>query len=70
MKAYDMMTEKDATGEEPLYRPKGWKRVERAKGRRTKRTDWFKGKKGNESVIFIPATPPWRTEKEVHEGYR
>ena len=57
LKAYDMMTERDATGEEPLYRPKGWKRVERAKGRRTKRTDWFRGKKGNESVIFIPATP-------------
>ena len=37
--------------------PKGWKRVEHAKGRRTKRIDWFKGKKGNESVIFIPATP-------------
>ena len=44
LKAYGW---RDAAGEEPLYRPKGWKRIERAKGRRTKRTDWFKGKKGN-----------------------
>ena len=40
-----------------VCRPKGWKRVERAKGRRTKRTDWFRGKTGTDSVIFIPATP-------------
>ena len=56
--AYDKMIEKDMNGEEPLYRPRNWKRVERAKSRRKKRGEWFKGGgQGNETVIFVPATP-------------
>ena len=30
MKAFDTMVAKDQNGEEPLYRSKGWKRVQRA----------------------------------------
>ena len=56
--AYDKMVEKDGRGEEPLYRPREWRRVERAEERRKKKSDWFKGsKKKNESVIFVPSTP-------------
>ena len=57
LSAYDKMLEKDAKGEEPLYRPRDWKRVERAKCRRAKKGEWFKGgEQGNETVIFVPAT--------------
>ena len=58
LKGFDCMLERDASGEEPLYRPREWNRVERAKAWRAKKTDWFKGgKTGNESVVFVPATP-------------
>ena len=58
LNAYDKMVEKDANGEEPMYRPRSWKRVERAKNRRAKMSEWFKGGgQGNETVIFVPATP-------------
>ena len=59
MKAFDTMVTKDQNGEEPLYRPKGWKRVQRDMARRNKKEDWFKdGKEGSyESVVFVPATP-------------
>ena len=56
--AYDKMREKDESGEEPMYRPREWKAVERARCRRAKKEDWFRGgEKNNESVIFVPATP-------------
>ena len=51
------MLEKDASGVEPLYRPKGWNRLERARSRRLGKTEWFRGKRKNESVVFVPATP-------------
>ena len=60
MKAFDTMVARDQNGEEPLYRPKGWKRVKRAMDRRSKKEDWFKdGKEGsNKNVVFVPATLP------------
>ena len=62
LSAYDCMVKRDADGEEPLYRPKGWKKVERVKARRARKDDWFRERKGkgehdNESVVFVPATP-------------
>ena len=58
LKAFDSMLARDASGEEPLYRSREWNRVQRAKARRAKKNEWFKrGKAGNESVIFVPATP-------------
>ena len=56
--AFDRMLEKDNDGEVPLYMPRGWNEVERAKGRRAKKGEWFKrGDQGSESVVFVPATP-------------
>ena len=56
--AFDKMVEKVKDGEEPLYRPRGWNEVERVKGRRAKKGVCFKrGDQGNESVVFVPATP-------------
>ena len=58
LNAYDKMVERDEEGVEPLYRPRGWNEVERAKRRRAKKGDWFKGgDQRNESVVFVPATP-------------
>ena len=58
IKAFDTMLAKNAIGEEPLYRPREWNKVGRAKVRRVKKSEWFKGDKAsNESVVFVPATP-------------
>ena len=59
LNAYHSILEKEKKGERPVYRPKEWKRTERAKNRREKRTNWFNGKNNkntNETVVFIPAT--------------
>ena len=44
MKAFDVMVEKDVSGVEPLYRPRGWNRVERVRKRRSGKTEWFRGR--------------------------
>ena len=52
------MVARDQQGTEPMYRPRSWKRVERAEAWRVKKSEWFRGaEKKNESVIFAPATP-------------
>ena len=43
-KAYREVKEKDGRGEQPLYRPKMWNRVDRQNERRMKKTNWFKRK--------------------------
>ena len=62
-KAYASIIEKDQRGEQPLYRPKTWKRRERQEDRRKKKTTWYK-KGNNNSVIFIPATPNSELKKK------
>jgi hypothetical protein len=56
LKAYDNIRRLDACGEKPMYRPRQWRRVDRAQEKRKKRDTWYK-KGGYESVIFVPATP-------------
>ena len=56
LKAYNRLIELDASGEQPLYRPRSWKQLERAEERRGKREIWYR-KGGFDSVIFVPATP-------------
>ncbi|PFX34698.1 hypothetical protein AWC38_SpisGene381 [Stylophora pistillata] len=56
LKAYNRMIELDASGEQPLYRPREWKRIERDQKRREKRESWYR-KGGFDTVIFVPATP-------------
>ena len=66
--AYDRMMDKDQQGEEPMYRTRDWKKVERAKARIKKKREWFKGAEGkNESVIFVPATPGSELKKRYME---
>ena len=56
LKAYNRMNELDASAEQPLYRPREWKRLERAQERRGKRESWYR-KEIFDTVIFLPATP-------------
>ena len=53
---FDEMIRKDETGEEPLYRNKNWKKVERNAEKQRKKGSWFKGD-GSEAVFFVDATP-------------
>ena len=58
LNAYDRMIEKEERGEEPLYRPRDWKKNKRLENKRMKKENWFRGKdRKKESVFFIPATP-------------
>ena len=58
LNAYAKMREKDERGEEPLYRTRQWKKEERLDKRRDKKSNWFRGKDGEEeSAIFVTATP-------------
>ena len=66
MKAYNLMIELDASGERPLYRPREWKRLERARERRGKRESWYR-KGGFNTVIFVPATPGSRLKNRYME---
>ena len=54
--AYQKIKERDDKGQEPMYRPRSWERKSRMEQKRRKRDNWFKNK-GEESVIFVPATP-------------
>ncbi|KAL9954933.1 hypothetical protein ACROYT_G042522 [Oculina patagonica] len=54
--AYNRLIELDASGETPLYRPREWRKLDRAREKRRKREIWFK-KGGFDTVIFVPATP-------------
>ena len=53
LKAYDEMVAKDQRGEEPLYRPREWRKVDRVKERRTKKEDWFSGKQERMSLLSL-----------------
>ena len=58
MTAYKRAREKDEEGVEPMHRTRDWKKGERMRTKRKKKSNWFRGKGGKkESVIFIPATP-------------
>ena len=56
LKAYREIKRKDETGEKPMYRNKAWKRKERRKDKRDKKTQWYK-KGGYDTVVFVPCTP-------------
>ena len=62
LKAYDERMSADENGTRPLYRPNGWKTRERAIEKQKKKNSWYK-KGGNDSVIFVPATPRSELQK-------
>ena len=58
--------EKNACGEEPMYRPRGWRSEERARKKQEKKEAWYK-KGGCKSVIFVPATPRSELKRRYEE---
>ena len=62
---YKQIVEKDRTGECPMYRNKEWKKKERLRKKQQSKTTWFKkGKTDYKSIIFVPATPQSKLQKE------
>ena len=66
MKAYESIIEKDRNGEQPLYRPRHWKRTERRKRKRAQKENWYR-KGGNKTVIFVPSTPHSQLKKKYQD---
>ena len=65
LKKYKDITHKDKTGECPRYRNKTWQKTEREKKKQQQKTKWYKkGKQKYKSVIFVPATPHSKLQKE------
>ena len=55
-KANERMKQQERDGVRPVYRARNWKRKERRKEKLKKAKEWYKTG-GNESVLFITATP-------------
>ena len=66
IQAYNTMRTNDERKITPLHRPRKWRRKEREKEKRAKKENWYK-KGGNESVVFIPATPNGELKKRLTE---
>ena len=64
IKAYRKMEKNDKGGYIPLHRTRKWGKNDREKSKALKKDSWFK-KGGNESVIFVPATPKGELKKKM-----
>ena len=71
LSAYKKIVEKEEKNEQPIHRPKDWKKTERAEEKRKKKGEWYKKGKGKEneydSVIFVPTTPKAELRKRYEE---
>ena len=56
LNAYETIKSDDDIGLRPMYRPKNWNRLSRAKEKKVKKRNWY-SKGGFKSVIFVPCTP-------------
>ena len=69
--AYKKIVEKEEKNEQPIHRPKDWKKTERAEEKRKKKGEWYKKGKGKkneyDSVIFVPTTPKAELRKRYEE---
>ena len=64
IQAYKKMKENDEKKIIPLHRPRKWKQQEREEKKRHKRENWYR-RGGNDSVVFIPATPRGELKKRL-----
>ena len=69
LNAYRKLLDMDEQGTQPLYRPRNWERVRRQNERRKKKTNWFK-RRGDLSVVFVPATPGSELKKSYEKCIR
>ena len=65
LKAYNCLIELDASDEQPLYRPREWRKVERAEERRGKRESWYR--KGGFDTDFRASNARISAEGSIHE---
>ena len=61
--------EADTRGETPLYRPRGYNKVERYQEKKLKKKTWFR-KGDNTSFIMIPITPHSKLKKKIEDRLR
>ena len=57
---YQRMLERENEGGPPVNRPKNYRRIERSRAKREKKSNWYRGKgeeKRFSTVMFVPATP-------------
>ena len=69
MHAYDKIIEKEDKGEEPMYRPRNWKKKERENKKKLMKDNWFR-RNGEESVLFVTATPRSELKRAYEEVIR
>ena len=61
------------TGGRPLYRPRGYKKVERYNEKDFNKTKWFNNKESKddyEAFIMVPATPGSELKKRIEEKWK
>ena len=61
---YQRQVAASEAGEKPLYRPREWRRQERANKKRLKKSSWYRPA---DVVLFIPATPEAELAGKVRE---
>ena len=66
MVAFQKIKKDVAEKTRPIHRKKEWRKVERKKEKETKKRNWFK-RRGEEAVLFVPATPGSKLAKLYRE---
>ena len=66
LRIYHQKQKDEEEGVRPMFRPKDWKRKERDKAKRNKRTEWAT-KRGHTAPIFVPATPGGKLAKMMRQ---
>ena len=65
---YKSIVKKDKSGECPMYRNKEYKKRERYRKKQQNKSRWYKkGKTDYKSIIFVPATPNSRLQKQYKQ---
>ena len=62
--AFDKQVERDQSGVCPLYRPKGYDKVNRRNKKRLSRVSWYRP---HDTVIFIPPSPKSELKQKLQE---
>ena len=65
LKAYRIRQVEEERGVRPMHRPKEWKKNKREE-ERVRKNNWYK-KGGDESVIFVPATPSSELQRKYQQ---
>ena len=63
---FNKQVEADMKGEKPLYRPRGYQKMERYLKKKSSKREWFR-KGGYDSFMMIPATPNSELKKMIQK---